>query len=63
LWERATQRFSEDERVRGTPHPVESVEPSAMPSPTKRAFTPVFDGLWGEGTETATALAEMATLS
>jgi hypothetical protein len=24
--------------------------PSPCPSPTKRAFTPVYDGLWGEGT-------------
>src|SRR6185295_19025481 len=28
-----------------------------MPSPTIRAPTPVFDGLWGEGASTATALA------
>jgi hypothetical protein len=32
-----------------TPHPPELVETSAMPSPSERAFTPVFDGLWGEG--------------
>jgi error-prone DNA polymerase len=52
LRERATQRFNEEEWVRGkdlTPHPTELVETPAMPSPTKRAFTPVFDGLWGEG--------------
>src|SRR6185295_10647817 len=32
-------------RHQGTPHPA----PSARPSPTIRAFTPVIDGLWGEG--------------
>src|SRR6185369_12625493 len=26
-----------------------SLAPSPQPSPTERAFTPVFDGLWGEG--------------
>src|SRR5215813_5556833 len=30
-----------------------------MPSPTKRAFTPVFDGLWGEGANTRTLTAGM----
>ena len=35
-----------------TPHPTFSVEISELPSPDERAFTPVFDGLWGEGTIT-----------
>ena len=33
-----------------TPHPFFSVAACELPSPDKRAFTPVFDGLWGEGT-------------
>ena len=52
LWERATRTFDDEEWVRGkgaTPHPTAFVDSSAMPSPTKRAFTPVCDGLWGEG--------------
>ena len=43
LWERATQSFNAEEWVRGTPHPTERVELSAMPSPTR-----------GEGAITAT---------
>src|SRR6478672_13692436 len=31
-----------------------------MPSPTVRAFTPVFDGLWGEGASTASTPAARA---
>src|SRR5262245_44698351 len=34
----------------GYPSPILHVERSVQPSPTIRAFTPVFDGLWGEGT-------------
>jgi hypothetical protein len=55
LRERAARKFNEEEWVRGTPHPAESVEMSELPSPSKRAFTPVFGGLWGEGAATATA--------
>jgi hypothetical protein len=55
LWERATQRFNEDEWVRGddeagpalTPHPTEFVEALVLPSPTR-----------GEGAVTAAAFAE-----
>ena len=32
------------------PHPFFCVAGLSSPLPTKRAFTPVFDGLWGEGT-------------
>jgi error-prone DNA polymerase len=38
LRERATQRFNEEEWVRGndlTPHPIEFAEPTAMPSPSR----------------------------
>src|SRR6185295_15395870 len=38
LWERAAQRFNDDEWVRGLtcdPHPTEVVELSATPSPTR----------------------------
>ena len=38
-----------------TPLPTFSVEVSELPSPCERAFTPVFDGLWGEGTITQAA--------
>jgi hypothetical protein len=38
-----------------TPHPTFSVEVSELPSPDLRAFTPIFDGLWGEGTITEAA--------
>src|SRR4051794_22125256 len=44
LRERATRRFNEEERVRGTPHPTEYAEIPAMPSPSR-----------GEGAATATA--------
>src|SRR5688572_28854945 len=43
--------------VQDTPHPTAYVDLPAMPSPPFRAFTPVFDGLWGEGASTTTALA------
>ena len=44
----STQRMGEGSGC--SPHPIQFVERSAQPSPGKRAFTPVFDGLWGEGT-------------
>jgi hypothetical protein len=52
LWERAARRFNERGWVRGqslTPHPAVYADTLATPSPTVRAFTPLFDGLWGEG--------------
>ncbi len=39
-----------DSRQAVTPHPTDRVQNSRWPSPGERAFTPVFDGLWGEGT-------------
>jgi len=56
LWERATQRFNEDEWVRGhavasppvTPHPAEFVERSVLPSPSR-----------GEGAAISASLAEI----
>jgi hypothetical protein len=39
-----------------TPHPFFFAEPLRCPLPI-RAFTPIFDGLWGEGASTTTALA------
>jgi len=44
LGERAAQRFNDDERVRGTPHPLAFVEVAEPPSPPR-----------GEGTTTSTA--------
>jgi hypothetical protein len=38
-----------------TPHPIFFIEVSELPSPEERAFTPVFDGLWGEGAITQAA--------
>ena len=45
LGERAARSFTEDERVRGTSHPTESVEMSVMPSPPR-----------GQGTATPIAM-------
>jgi hypothetical protein len=50
LRERATQNFSAEERVRGTPHPPESVESPAMPSPSR-----------GEGATSTVACVESAS--
>ena len=44
------RRMGEGFEPQATPHPLVFAELSATPSPTIRAFTPVFDGLWGEGT-------------
>jgi hypothetical protein len=59
LWERAAAAFprtglgeGSEHRDALTPLPTEIVETPELPSPDNRAFTPVFDGLWGEGTNT-----------
>ena len=56
----ASRTFNEDEWVRGTSHPTECVETSAMPSPSRachRAGRASGATRWGEGATATAALA------
>src|SRR3954471_23683727 len=63
LWERAAQRFSKTDRVRGrrrTPHPASFVELTRLPSPTRGEGTSSRHGVLGTVVALAVAVAALA---